>query len=50
MEGLNLILSNLFGIRLRETNFHPNETWHPFVHRLELLEGDSLLGVIYLGF
>ncbi|XP_053675991.1 mitochondrial intermediate peptidase [Anopheles nili] len=51
MEGLNLLMSSLFGITLNNTTMEPGESWHHDIYKLAVThETEGLLGYIYCDF
>lgn len=49
MEGLNLVVTNLFGIRIEPVPLQKGESWHPSVYKVQLVhETEGLIGYIYL--
>lgn len=51
MEGLNMILNNVFKINLEIENLEPEESWHTDIYKLAVKDSNnSLLGYIYCDF
>jgi len=49
MDGLNLVVSNLFGLQLKLVPMDQNESWHSSVRKLEVShEHQGLIGYVYL--
>jgi intermediate peptidase len=48
IEGLNIIVSNLFGLELKVVPMGKGESWHPSVRKVAVLEEGQVIGYIYM--
>lgn len=48
MGGVQMICSRLLGIGFRQDQPADGEVWHPSVHKYTLLDGDRIVGILYL--
>jgi mitochondrial intermediate peptidase len=48
MEGLNILMQSLYGIKFENVELLPGEAWAPDIYKLAVMhESEGLLGIIY---
>lgn len=51
MDGLNLLMGKLYGIRFENMELQPGESWHTDIYKLAVIDDrEGLLGYIYCDF